>query len=307
MAQNLSVKRALTDAMSGVDPAAIIPGFTETPKEIGMMPDETSNNLRALSDARIKSDKEAREVYEASLSSHAITPDFNSLEIKKGQQTIEQSELAPSSLGCVDGACDKTRAEVSDSLNEGMVRLGALSESAKEVSDKQINKGNPSIFKGDNYTCRIAVAHVGNCCGGRARFLKCSSEEKALALAIDEGRADKLGAGGKFCAVRKFGICMEEKESWCVFPTKLGGIIQHQGRFQQLGIDFGAARSRHNDPNCRGITPEELARINFKTIDMSALVADYKNRTKLPSMSNQAQQNQSHIERLASEGLAHDE
>jgi hypothetical protein len=289
--------------MKSFNPALVLPQFTTNPVEMALKPEERMNNLPIAANQRIATDSLSKEVYQQAVQGHAQVADMSTPEMQKGGDLIEQAEHAPGDVACATGQCDSTVNEVSNDINEGVLGLGAVATTADEVSSRQIGLGNPSLFTGSNYQCRIAVAGIGNCCGGNARFLNCRGEEKVMAVAIIEGRADKVG---RYCAVRKLGICWEEKESWCVFPTKFAGIIQHQGRFGQLGINFGWAQGRNNVPNCRGITPEELARINFQALDLSAVLQDFKSRKLLPNPQAQMQMNQAHIDQLHHEGRAYD-
>ena len=101
---------------------------------------------------------------------------------------------------------------------------------------------------------------------------------------------------------RKHKLDLDKHHVYCVFPSKLAGIVQIQGRSNQLHINFGQAKS----PNCRGLTPEELERINFKVLDLSALTQEWLARKTIPDVVQQDQHNQSHIEQLNREGRAHD-
>lgn len=75
------------------------------------------------------------------------------------------------------------------------------------------------------------------------------------------------------------GICLEKKRSYCQFDSKLAQIVQQQGRAWQLGIGFGKAKS----PDCRGITVEELQRVNFDKLDFSNFFDDLMNNQKVPT------------------------
>lgn len=285
--------------MKNLNPATLLPQFTNNPTEASLNP----NELNSAATQVVNKQSQANNVYQQAQNSHATSPNDHLDEIQAGTKVIDGAEKAPSHLGCSDNQCDNTESHASTDLNEGLVRLGALGANADEVATKQIGSGNPAIFAGYNYQCRIAVAGIGNCCGGHARFLNCSPEEKALGAAINESRADKVG---RYCAVRKVGICLEEKESWCVFSTKLAGVIQQQGRLNQLGINFGWAQGKHNIPNCRGITPEELSRINFQRLDLSGVLNEFKNRMVLPDAAQQNRMNQGHVEKLHQTGKAYD-
>ncbi|MFO3232729.1 conjugal transfer protein TraN, partial [Legionella pneumophila serogroup 1] len=84
--------------------------------------------------------------------------------------------------------------------------------------------------------------------------------------------------------------------------TKLASIVQIQGRGGQLGIPYGTAQY----PDCRGLTPEELERINFASLDLSPIQEELVARMVLPKNDSLKQTNQSHIERLKQQGRAHD-
>ena len=50
---------------------------------------------------------------------------------------------------------------------------------------------------------------------------------------------------GKYCSKRTFfGICIRRSRAWCVFGSKLGRILQEQGR-SQLGVGWGNCRGLH--------------------------------------------------------------
>lgn len=299
----ISQRNQLLSQMKLFNPASSLPQFTSNPSETALKPDEKTNNLPVAANQQIATNNQSHEVYQSAVHSHTLPPDMSTTDMQTGGVLIDKANDAPNDLPCGAGQCDSTVNETSDDINEGIARLGAVGANADEVANKQIGSGNPAIFTGSNYQCRIAVAGIGNCCGGHARFLNCRAEEKTLAVAITEGRADKVG---RYCAVRKMGICWEEKESWCVFPTKFAGIIQHQGRLGQLGINFGWTQGGSNVPNCRGITPEELARINFQSLNLSAVLQEFKNHMVLPNANAQNQMNQAHIEQLSREGRAYD-
>lgn len=53
--------------------------------------------------------------------------------------------------------------------------------------------------------------------------------------------------------------------------------IQVQGR-KQLGLNFGSG----GNPNCRGLTLDELARIDWSLIDFSELAAEMMKKVTMP-------------------------
>jgi conjugal transfer mating pair stabilization protein TraN len=218
------------------------------------------------------------------------------------QFCMPEKTICPGKIGCADGNCDLSKGEESDDMGEGIARLGALAGVAGEVALHQIHSGSASIFAGSNKTCRTLIKPLGNCCEGKARLLNCTDEEKELARAKKDKRAFKVG---KYCAFKAL-ICEEEKESWCVFPTQLSSIVQIQGRFNQLKIPFGYVEDKTNDADCRGLTPEELERIDFSLLNLKPLETDLLSRQAFPNNDQINGSNQSHIERLKESGRAYD-
>jgi conjugal transfer mating pair stabilization protein TraN len=92
------------------------------------------------------------------------------------------------------------------------------------------------------------------------------------------------------------------KYVFCVFPTKLAAIIQMQGRRDQLQIPFGIPKA----PDCRGITPEELERINFENLKLDEIVAEWTGRKNIPDSSAIETSLTNHVEQLEAKGVAHE-
>ncbi|SQN53285.1 conjugal transfer mating pair stabilization protein TraN [Escherichia coli] len=55
-------------------------------------------------------------------------------------------------------------------------------------------------------------------------------------------------------------------------------IVQQQGRNGQLRISFGSAKH----PDCRGITVDELQKIQFNRLDFTNFYEDLMNNQKIP-------------------------
>ncbi len=134
------------------------------------------------------------------------------------------------------------------------------------------------VFSGMGYKCRRSGTETGftNCCSGGTGDAwgiggdPCNDEEKTLAQKREQSMCYYIGT---YCS-RKikglgFSVCLQKKESWCCFNSKLARIIHEQVR-PQLGIGWGSAEY----PNCRGFTLEELARIDWTAIDFSEFTAD---------------------------------
>lgn len=180
---------------------------------------------------------------------------------------------------CTDGTCAQTEAGKSDSLQQAISQLAAVSAAGEDVA--KLNDVNVKAFTGLDQSCRKATAGFNNCCasggwGGDVGLAHCSSEEKALG----EARERKLTVEvGEYCSRRVLGVCLQKKRAFCVFESKLAQIVQQQGRQWQLGIGFGSA----DGPDCRGITIDELQRIDFSRLDFKNFYADLENAADIPS------------------------
>ncbi|MGL6659634.1 conjugal transfer protein TraN [Escherichia coli] len=154
---------------------------------------------------------------------------------------------------------------------------------AREVNGQYVvSITSPVIraFTGQAKFCKKAAAGYSNCCkdsgwGQDIGLAKCSSDEKALAKA----KSNKLTVSvGEFCSKKVLGVCLEKKRSYCQFDSKLAQIVQQQGRNGQLRISFGSAKH----PDCRGITVDELQKIQFDRLDFTNFYEDLMNNQKIP-------------------------
>jgi conjugal transfer mating pair stabilization protein TraN len=104
------------------------------------------------------------------------------------------------------------------------------------------------------------------------QMMQCEDDEQALAMKRGQGLCHKVGS---YCASKVLGACVTKKEGWCCFPSKLGRIVNEQGR-AQIGKGWGDAE----DPDCSGFTAEQLALLKFDEMDLSEFIADIVPSTK---------------------------
>ena len=214
------------------------------------------------------------------------------------QLCLPEKTVCPGKIACADGKCDTSQSEVSDDMAEGLSRLGALAGVAGDVSANQVKSGTPAIFTGNAKECKKYPLGFRDCCtdSGWGDWVKhCPQDLRVLQRAKQENRVVYLGSYKN----HKLGA---RHYSYCIFPTKLASIVQIQGRGGQLGIPYGTAEY----PNCRGLTPEELERINFAALDLSPIQKELMARMALPNNGSINKANQSHVERLRLQGRAHD-
>ncbi|MEX9975713.1 conjugal transfer protein TraN [Providencia rettgeri] len=179
---------------------------------------------------------------------------------------------------CDDGSCVDTIGSENNGFNEAVSQLAAISQAGKEMSG--LDESKMKAFSGKAMECRKAAMGFSNCCkssgwGNDIGLAQCNSEEKA----IGQAKAKKVIISvGTYCSKKVLGVCLQKKSSYCVFDNKLARIVQAQGRSGQLGIGFGSAKN----PDCRGISINELQRLRFDYMDFSDFYEDLQNNLKIP-------------------------
>lgn len=204
------------------------------------------------------------------------------------QTTIDTPEVlkCPTSLYCMDGECEELVEDPSPDFPEGVTYLNIL----KGIQD-ELDPSNPDVFGAEPATCSRSILGVVNCCNeGGSGLLNpifgCSSEEEALWQQVDDGKAYYVGS---YCSAKALFVCTKKRKSYCVFDSKLGRIIQEQGR-EQLGIDWSTAPEdadedeKAENPDCRGLTVPELQRIDFSQMDFSEVISDFMENVQLPDV-----------------------
>jgi len=137
--------------------------------------------------------------------------------------------------------------------------------------------GTVYIFNGHDRRCRSDGVTIGfqDCCVDEDYFFglgQCKEEEKQLAHLKARGMCHYIG---EYCS-RKIDlgfdeICIEHSKTYCCFSSKLGRVIQEQGRPQLKAFEgWGQAEG----PYCRGMTPDEFQMVDFSRVDLSEWYGD---------------------------------
>ena len=227
--------------------------------------EETLKKIMAFSvdipDLQMQIDPTAFERYDILQVPAVVVSDGDDFKVMYGNVSLEESlrrlDPVPS---------HQTMADAHDDLQEGLSRLSALMGSAEEVASHQVHEGVPGVFQGVVQTCKKYPLGTRDCCTDRGfldGLMHCPAAMQVLQRAKSEGRVVSLGHYTRHRAGSKHYV-------YCVFPSKLAGIVQIQGRGAQLHIPFGSAKA----PDCRGLRPEELEKIDFKQLDLSAVLRD---------------------------------
>ncbi|MDB5575723.1 MAG: conjugal transfer protein TraN [Bradyrhizobium sp.] len=104
----------------------------------------------------------------------------------------------------------------------------------------------------------------------------CDQEDMETGMLRGSGMCHEVGT---YCTVSFLGVCVQKAKSHCCFNTKLGRIIQEQGRPQLKSFNaIGWGPVKH--PMCRGFTPEEFQALDFSKIDFSEYYADIEARAQ---------------------------
>lgn len=179
---------------------------------------------------------------------------------------------------CSDGSCAAMQAGENQNFEEAVSQLAALAAAGEDV--KGMDPESVTAFTGKALACRQSAAGFSNCCksggwGQDAGLAQCNTEEQEIGTGKEKKLVVKVGS---YCSRKVLGVCLQKKEGYCVFDSKLARIVQEQGRRDQLHISFGDASS----PDCRGIKVAELQGINFGRIDFSDFYNDLNSNVSLP-------------------------
>ena len=196
------------------------------------------------------------------------------------RKTTRYKTVGANSPFCLTGNCVDSDYEANGELLNAMSHLAILKEAQNDI------RANVGIFKGQVRKCSKNCAGFRDCCttgkgwGVSMNLSSCSGEEQELANWRAKKRCVFVGT---YCAEKILGVCTRKKSSFCCFGNKLSKLLNDQGR-RQLGIGFGEADA----PNCRGLTPEELSRIDMSRMDLSELYEEVQANFKPPAQSHVA-------------------
>ncbi|MDF1756924.1 MAG: conjugal transfer protein TraN [Legionellaceae bacterium] len=273
-------------SIQAFNPQKFIPKYTESPKEINIK----QESIAQEANNRISRDDTVKLIIAEEKRRTKSIPNSQSSEITNSDAIIENTKSCPDE--------DISASEASDDINEGISRLGTISETAEEVAKYQVNSQQPLIFKGYYQECKKYMLGLRDCCTNEGFFsgiINCPIELQNLQRAKEERRAVYIGHyKPRRISTTRYG--------YCVFPTKLAGIVQTQGREAQLRVGFGSAKR----PDCRGLTPEEIERINFAALDINGLVQGLTSKKNVPDSSLIDAVNYAHVNSMHNKGRAYD-
>jgi conjugal transfer mating pair stabilization protein TraN len=104
----------------------------------------------------------------------------------------------------------------------------------------------------------------------------CDGQDMEVGMLRGSGMCHEVGT---YCSTSILGICVQKSKGHCCFNTKLGRIIQEQGRPQLKSFNtqgWGTPKA----PYCRGFTPEEFQALDFSRMNLSEYYADIEARAQ---------------------------
>lgn len=182
---------------------------------------------------------------------------------------------------CLTGGCEEIT-DIDDlGFDDAIAQMALIDELGK-------NAGKVHIFTGQSNSCKNTK--FKQCCfksSGIAidtGFSSCGSTEKDLAKRRGKGLCVYIGKK----SVTQHRIKIGYRQVYCCFPSKLLRVFQEQGR-SQLRMGWGNAKH----PQCRGLTIEEIQRLDFGQMDLSEAFDEVRERLSkisIPKVQSQMKQ-----------------
>jgi conjugal transfer mating pair stabilization protein TraN len=104
----------------------------------------------------------------------------------------------------------------------------------------------------------------------------CDQQDMEAGMMRGSGMCHEVGS---WCSSKFLGICLQKSVGNCCFNSKLGRIIQEQGR-PQLKSFSSNLWGTPQQPYCRGFTPEEFQALDFSKMDLSEYYSELEARTQ---------------------------
>lgn len=182
-----------------------------------------------------------------------------------GERTVS---LCGNQLICPDGQCTDDVGQDYESAEDDFAEAAAGMTAAGETSEEFDPELN-AFFNGDPKRCVKKDFDIADCCSGDGWGLDlgldmCDAEEIELGYARQADRAIYVGrytSGGLLDRRRNY--------VYCTYPSEMSRSLVQQGK-AQLGLGFGSARN----PDCAGLSPEELSQLDMNSMDFSSMFPD---------------------------------
>lgn len=165
---------------------------------------------------------------------------------------------------------------------------GSTGETAPPVDCSDNSAGEVSVFKGKNYSCDLNLAgFVQNCCRRKGLFAgNCPASTKELRARRDDAKACR------YVGIRKkkvLGITVKKRKVYCCFNSKMARLVHEQGRPQLIekgswAETGGGGWGSPKNPECGGMTAEQLREIDFDSVEFSEIYGDIFDEAGSPEL-----------------------
>ncbi|WP_434778545.1 conjugal transfer protein TraN [Neisseria sp. Ec49-e6-T10] len=123
------------------------------------------------------------------------------------------------------------------------------------------------------------------------QWLECGNDEVITVFRREAGLCHHVGS---YCAKEVLGACVQKRESYCCYISKLAKIINVQGK-KQLGMGFGTPE----EPQCDGFLAQDLERLDFSKMDLSEFYEEI--RASMPNTADMMNRVNESAEKLKDE------
>lgn len=180
-------------------------------------------------------------------------------------------EICDGDVFCLNGECDEIVREPNTEFKDAAVALNAIAQAGKEF-----DPNNLTVFRGEAMSCTKAIFGAINCCVPRGLPLVggCSAGDRALKERREKGECTYVGT---WCSSSFLGVCLARRERHCCFLSRIGRILQEQGRPQ-----IGKPWARPRDEQCLGFTIAEFQQLDLSRMDFSEVYAEFTDAARLP-------------------------
>ena len=196
-------------------------------------------------------------------------------EIRYGAENKQgEKGLVCEGVPCIDGNCLDKSYEMDADMVSSVAQLGALAQGKSDGV-------NFKIFEGVGRHCTKKPADYHNCCKvfpkgwGKNLGAKCSKDEQILG----EKRQANLCVYAAKESKKTAGVTTLIKHHYCCFSNIIEKVVQVEAR-KQLSISFNNGSS----PDCRGLTIDELSRVDFSKMDFSEVAAEVRKKVVMPDI-----------------------
>lgn len=270
------VKEKVISDLSKFNPKNELDKYTEDPVEKKYYTHDEKTDI--TDEAKRKMEKEdaaGKAAVDAYENRDSVDLDNEDVKVAKKHSESSGEIIKDSKIYCREGDCVEVNEEKNDEFEDVITKASSATSAGddysgkKNGSEKNKDENKVLMFNGSAQTCIKRPIGYIDCCSDKGwgkdiNIAKCAAEDKALGKAKLNYLAHYLG---EYCSkwVKWPGgkVCKEHRRTYCVFNSKMGRIVQEEGRLRHNSNAFGTAE----EPRCTGITAEQFERLDVDGID----------------------------------------